>query len=850
MSLKELPINNRYRGRPKFFTEIVDPALEQGLVRFDVSTAYFNSSSLGVISRGLDAFFGKDCNMRLVISEENPDLQLMEAAQTDWIADEQVAKFDKKLIQDASLITDEIDRSRVALLAYLMQKEILQVKVGVWEYGRFHDKTYILEDSENNLLVATGSANATRSGFTENYESIKVFTSWGEGRGWLEGEGSDVEEFENIWNNRVEGLTVKDLDKEVANEILEALGNPSEDESLNIVKNYENKEVRENKFHKELLKSPIYNEFNLSNSGLYPHQINSIKKPLKMWPIRMLFADEVGLGKTLELGFMIKYLIKHQMVERVLILCPAQLTEQWQEEMKLHFDLSFARYERGAREWVYLDDEESSIKQDSELLYSEEFPKYAILSKSMAIKGMEKNIFSNSSIFPDFLVLDEAHHARQHRNERNRKIENTILRRVLNNNKQRFKHVAFATATPLRKHPDEYYFLLELLGLDLLMSEEEYADSLRYIEEFQSSPETFQLNQLRQITSTLKKIADVSDKNLIPLNHLSNGVFEEIRKGSANEGENQWIFDNKNDLLVSYLLWHPARLLTTRNIQANLKKFPDIYQIPERDIKATPIDTNYMGVNLTKFFDLLMDYVENDYYQVEMCLDPERSLPIGLRKAQIKERFSSSFWAARKSVYSRKEKLQELLVIYKENSDTTFSIDRLLEINDDDFYKDELEVLYEEKERIVGEYGDKDIDWERLVDVAEREIRSLEFIYNWSEKIIRETDTGRDADPKINILLELIEKHFKSQPGKPILIFSKYTDTLDKVVEATVSFLEELFDKKMGYAIYTGKNKSVKLFGYQKEFPATKTEITDHLKKGSIQVVFCSSASGDGLNLQ
>ena len=57
-----------------------------------------------------------------------------------------------------------------------------------------------------------------------------------------------------------------------------------------------------------------------------------------------LFADEVGLGKTLEVGATLKYytLIK---ILKVLILCPASVTTQWQDEMKKHFGMNFFVYD-------------------------------------------------------------------------------------------------------------------------------------------------------------------------------------------------------------------------------------------------------------------------------------------------------------------------------------------------------------------------------------------------------------------------------------------------------------------------------------------------------------------------
>lgn len=56
-----------------------------------------------------------------------------------------------------------------------------------------------------------------------------------------------------------------------------------------------------------------------------------------------LLADEVGLGKTIEAGIIIKELLCRDLVKKILILVPASLTTQWQDELKLKFNEVFIR---------------------------------------------------------------------------------------------------------------------------------------------------------------------------------------------------------------------------------------------------------------------------------------------------------------------------------------------------------------------------------------------------------------------------------------------------------------------------------------------------------------------------
>ena len=110
----------------------------------------------------------------------------------------------------------------------------------------------------------------------------------------------------------------------------------------------------------------IFQEFNVPSSSLYPHQINAVKQAQKMWPVRVLFADEVGLGKTFELGFLLTYMKKFNLIKNVLILCPAQLIKQWQKELSDHFGEEFLRYDRNKKSWVYLDDNSESILHEGD----------------------------------------------------------------------------------------------------------------------------------------------------------------------------------------------------------------------------------------------------------------------------------------------------------------------------------------------------------------------------------------------------------------------------------------------------------------------------------------------------
>lgn len=84
--------------------------------------------------------------------------------------------------------------------------------------------------------------------------------------------------------------------------------------------------------------------FTRSRISLLPHQLWVCHRALRTWPIRLLIADDVGMGKTIEAGLVLWPLLANRRVQRVLILAPAGLVEQWQQRLKSMFDIRAAIY--------------------------------------------------------------------------------------------------------------------------------------------------------------------------------------------------------------------------------------------------------------------------------------------------------------------------------------------------------------------------------------------------------------------------------------------------------------------------------------------------------------------------
>ncbi|MCB2286900.1 DEAD/DEAH box helicase [Clostridium algidicarnis] len=154
---------------------------------------------------------------------------------------------------------------------------------------------------------------------------------------------------------------------------------------------------------------------NLSNGIIpLPHQLHVLNRAVTNNNIRYILADEVGLGKTIEAGLIIKELKARGLVKRVLVVCPTGLVTQWSMEMKEKFDEKFH---------VILPSDFDTIKKitDSEDVYGQ-FDQ--VISPMDSIKPLEKragwsqekiNKYNEDRIYSiinsgwDLIIIDEAH---------------------------------------------------------------------------------------------------------------------------------------------------------------------------------------------------------------------------------------------------------------------------------------------------------------------------------------------------------------------------------------------------------------------------------------------------------
>jgi len=165
------------------------------------------------------------------------------------------------------------------------------------------------------------------------------------------------------------------------------------------------------------------------------YQEETARKVMKTFRGRAILADEVGLGKTIEAGLILKEYVLRGLVRSALILTPSSLVYQWQEEMANKFDLQF------------VSSNDPLFRQDPERFWNE-----PLIVASIHTAKTRRHFDAVTQRTYDMVIVDEAHHLKN-RTTLNWKLTNAIQKTFL----------LMLTATPVQNSLEELYNLVTLL---------------------------------------------------------------------------------------------------------------------------------------------------------------------------------------------------------------------------------------------------------------------------------------------------------------------------------------------------------------------------------------------------
>jgi len=212
-----------------------------------------------------------------------------------------------------------------------------------------------------------------------------------------------------------------------------------------------------------------------SNIVPLPHQILALEKVMAGQFLRFLIADEVGMGKTIETGLILKELKLRGIAKRTLIVVPKSAMGQWQQEMKRHFNELFHIYDTDyintlSRTFSRLDmDTEINLfTQHNQIIVSMDALKPIETRQGWSKQKVEEhNRYRIQSVLEaefDLLVIDECHKVGGSSTQVGRFQMADVLCNAIPN-------VLLLSATPHRGKSDHFRRILQLLNADAFAGE-------------------------------------------------------------------------------------------------------------------------------------------------------------------------------------------------------------------------------------------------------------------------------------------------------------------------------------------------------------------------------------------
>jgi len=424
---------NRYSSRKNKLSEQFLNARLQGAVSYDRIAGYFCSSILEVAGEAIEAIKGKVrvvCNSGLAPSDVAVAKLSMRQEWNEFKPEEVYATTSAM--------------ARLKKLYQLLKSGKLEVRVLPDEiFGLMHGKAGVITYADGSKTSFLGSINETKSAFTTNYEML-----------WEDSDPDSVEwvqtEFDFFWHNPY-AIALSEYVIEDVKRISERRSIPLKDW----------RELADEPIPAVAAEEPIYrNEF-----GLWAHQnyfvARAFNEHKQRGGARLLLADQVGLGKTVQLAMSAKLIALYD-DKPVLIIVPKTLLFQWQDELKTMLNLPSAVWT--GRYWV--DDNGYEYPADSTKAILKCPRKVGIISQGLITRKSESAELLKSLRF-SCVILDEVHRARRKnlgKDPDKHKAQMNNLLAFLNEITLRTKSLLLTTATPVQIDPIEAFDLLSALG--------------------------------------------------------------------------------------------------------------------------------------------------------------------------------------------------------------------------------------------------------------------------------------------------------------------------------------------------------------------------------------------------
>jgi hypothetical protein len=789
---------------PQLLLELYVPGLAAS-VRYDRCCAYFSSTSLQAAAMGfgklietLESLGPKAAKpaIRLLVNEE------LHAEDIRALTERGDAKpLEKHLGKRFKNPTEALQRQRLEMLGWLVKQGLLEVRVGVMRTtgGILHAKFGCMYDAKGNGLVFRGSGNESASGILANYELIEVSPSW-QDKAAAE---HYQQEFQRLWDGTHPSVLTVALPDAIRDKLIKLAPKtvPTREPYTDTARQ------RAAMVWRWMAEAP-YMEFGgevcdtTAMVQMWPHQRHVVSETSEAWPEGRLLCDEVGMGKTLEAILVLRRLLAGRGVRRALILVPAGLTRQWQSELREKGGIVVPRLE--GEDLVWPDKREQKRVGLAKAL---EQP-LLLISRETARTPANLEALLNAPLW-DIVVLDEAHAARRaSTGEGDFNSANLLLGMIRELQvRGQARSFLFLSATPMQTMPWEPWDMLQPLGEGGPWIAE-FADIEKYYEGIVQT-------ESGEITEDLA------------LHCASMVACDPTFPPHAKHPE--WAEPNK---LVDAMLYgedatraeighwlrkgSPLARRLHRNTRSTLRAYHrlDLLDRPPAARRVNDGEWDFRDDRERDVYRAVETYIDQRWAAME---DEKKGK--GFVMTIYKRRAASSLAALRRSLQRRLDLVERYIASLAADDPTRFDLP-------EDFDAADLpEDLQKE-----------------LPSSAPSTMKEATDERGQLQRFIRELEELGGQDSKLRAFVEVLDTI--TSDGRPCLVFTEYTDTMAYLRDQ----LLPRYSSAKTLATYSGEGGA--WYDGIAWVHLTKDEVTRKLRAGELQMVICTDAASEGLNLQ
>ncbi|MFB3785975.1 MAG: DEAD/DEAH box helicase [bacterium] len=825
--LTEIPWKTSYRHEDGDLVELFYvPALSRA-VQYDRTTGFFSATALALAARGITRLIRNHGRMRLIVgcTLDDDEVQAIQAGY------DLRQKIEENLLAVPLDPPDNQARHGLEALAWMIGRQYLDVKVAVpvdhegrpvVSRGIYHEKVGIIQDREGNRISFSGSINETQSGWIDNRESFHVHCSW-ESEWEKQHVMDEVNAFACLWADRASRVKTFDFPEAVRNKILEFM--PPSDafvspesgrkeilpavdqvEKINLLPDEKRRAVWTFIRYAPRLWNGLQVGQVTSTVKPWPHQLLTFTKMYQNWPVRLLIADEVGLGKTITAGLFIRQVWLAGKARRILLLVPKAVLQQWQNELYEKFNLNVPIYTGSKLIWRKTHGWQDSTEKKAgrQEWHQEPF----VLCSSQLLRRKDRVLDLQDAEPWDLIVLDEAHHARRKSPGSPMEGGPNLLLQLMHKLKTRCQSLLLLTATPMQVHPVEVWDLLNLLGLPPRWAEDE-KHFVQYFELAAGNPSHEEMKYLAGLfhntESEFGLVTEEEAARVLP--HLNGFQLKKILDALRHKSDiplKRLDAGNRKAALKILRKFTPLRYRMARHTRELLRHYHKKglleTPIPQREPQAIAIE---MSQAERELYDRVEDYLSETYNRAT----PEKLSAVGFVMTIYRRRMASSLYALQQTLQKRLQKCVDFIEEADVEADETTE-----------------EMLDLEEAACVAQEG-----------AAADEEQEIQRLLN----LIAKLDTDSKAIELKNCLDRIFEEGYSSA-----IIFTQYTDTMEYLKDFLV---QQYPARSMG--CYYGKEGLHRTQGGNWS-SCSKEKIKLALKKNEIEILICTDAAGEGLNLQ